>query len=58
MPLAGKGYWVTFTPDSKYAFVALASQNKVAVVDAQGRSIVAYLQVGTTPKRNLVITTR
>jgi YVTN family beta-propeller protein len=55
--LDGHGYWVTFTPDNRYAFIALARENKVAVVDAQTRGIVAYIDVGAAPKRNLVIST-
>jgi YVTN family beta-propeller protein len=49
---------LTFSPDGKYAFVAVAGQNRVAVVDAQRREVISYIDVGTNPKRNLVISVR
>ena len=55
MTLEGKGYWITFSLDNRYAFIALASQNKVAVIDTARKQLVRYLLVGDTPKRNVVI---
>ena len=55
VPLESKGYWLTFSPDGRWALVALSGANQVAVVDAKSRQIVARLPAGTAPKRNLVI---
>jgi DNA-binding beta-propeller fold protein YncE len=53
--MEGKGYWLTFAPDSKYGFVALPDRSQVAVVDAHSKRIINHLEVGEGPKRNLVI---
>ncbi|MBV1877174.1 MAG: hypothetical protein KUG79_05995 [Pseudomonadales bacterium] len=55
MTLEGMGYWLTFSLDSQYAFVALSSQNKVAVIDATKKQLVRYLAAGDAPKRNIVV---
>lgn len=49
-------YWLTFTPDSKYSFIAVRDKNKVAMVDTQTKEIITHIKVGDEPKRNLVIT--
>ncbi len=54
--LSGKGYWLTFSPDSRYAFIALKNRQQVAVVDAESKAVIRHLEVGQAPKRNLVIT--
>jgi len=55
LQLSGKGYWITFSPDSRYAVVALADRDQVAIVDARQKRIVRLLTVGHEPKRNMVI---
>lgn len=55
LTLPGKGYWLTFSPDSRYGFVALPGKDQVAVVDAATKKVVHLLDVGNTPKRNLVL---
>lgn len=45
--------WLTFTPDSKYLYVANAHSNTVSVVDVATRSEVEVIQVGQVPKRNI-----
>lgn len=55
LELAGKGYWLTFSSDSRYAFVALSDQDRVAVIDTATRKVTRYLPVGSAPKRNLVL---
>lgn len=55
--LPGKGYWLTFSPDGRHAFVALSDHSKVAMVDATSRRIVRLLKAGHQPKRNLVVST-
>ena len=51
----GRIYWLCFSPDSKYAYLAVRSKKKVCVVDTATKKIVGYAEVGNTPKRNLVI---
>ena len=51
----GKGYWITFSPDGRWALVALTERDRVAMIDAARRRIVAYLEVESGPKRNLVL---
>lgn len=56
IPMIGRIYWLCFSPDSKYAYVSVRSENKVAVVDCASKKVLTHLPVGDTPKRNLVIT--
>lgn len=53
--LSGKGYWLTFSPDSRYGFVALSERNAVAVVDSATRDVIRRIAVGNAPKRNVVL---
>jgi DNA-binding beta-propeller fold protein YncE len=53
--LEGKGYWVSFSPDSRYAFVSLYNRNKVVVIDTINKQVVQHLSVGNAPKRNIVV---
>jgi YVTN family beta-propeller protein len=53
--LESKAYWLTFSPDGRWALIALSEVNEVAVVDTQTRRVVARLPAGASPKRNLVI---
>ncbi len=55
VPLASKAYWLTFSPDGRWAAVALSGTDQVAIVDAAAREVVAQLPTGAGPKRNLVI---
>ncbi len=55
LTLEGKGYWLTFSPDNQYAFIALASLNKVAVIDTATKQLVRYLSAGDAPKRNVIV---
>jgi DNA-binding beta-propeller fold protein YncE len=55
LELASKAYWLTFSPDGRWALVALSDAGSVAVVDAAERRVVAQLEAGAAPKRNLVI---
>ncbi len=45
--------WLTFTPDSRYLYVANAHSNTVSVVDVATREEVEVIQVGQVPKRNI-----
>jgi len=53
--LDGKGYWLSFSPDSHYAAVALAELGQVAIIDAHEKRIIRVLDVGKRPKRNVII---
>ncbi len=53
--MPGRIYWVSFTPDSKYAFVSVRSKHQIAVVDCESKRIVRLLDVGREPKRTQVI---
>ena len=45
--------WLTFTPDSKRAYVANAGSNSVSVIDIAARREIAQIPVGQVPKRNI-----
>ena len=51
--LPAKGYWITFSPDGRYAFVALSGACGIAMIDTQTRRVVRLLKAGKHPKRNL-----
>ena len=55
IPLEARAYWLTFSPDGRFALVALSGADRVAVIDTTTREVVARLEVGAGPKRNLVI---
>ena len=44
--------WITFTPDSKLAYVANAVSNTVSVIDMETLKEVTQIPVGRGPKRN------
>jgi YVTN family beta-propeller protein len=44
--------WITFTPDSKLAYVANAVSNTVSVIDMEALREVTQIPVGKGPKRN------
>ena len=45
--------WLTFTPDSKFVYVANAGSNSVSVVDIAARKETTQIKVGQVPKRNV-----
>jgi YVTN family beta-propeller protein len=45
--------WVTFTPDSRFAYVANGNSNDVSVIDVAALKEVVRLPVGEAPKRNI-----
>lgn len=47
--------WITFTPDSRYAYVANAVSNTVSVIDVNALEEVTQIPVGKGPKRNGII---
>lgn len=56
IPMIGKIYWLCFTPDSKFAYVSVRSERKTCVVDTATKTVLKHIDVGDTPKRNLVLT--
>lgn len=48
-------YWVNFSPDSRYAYVALLQEKKMAVIDTETKEIVTLLETGDGPKRMMHI---
>ena len=55
LPMIGRIYWLSFTPDSRYAFISVRSENKVCVVDCRTKQILKHIEVGDTPKRSQVL---
>src|SRR5687767_9974163 len=45
--------WVTFTPDSKFVYIATENTNSVVVSDVPGLKEVTRIAVGKAPKRNI-----
>ena len=45
--------WLTFTPDSKFVYVANAGSNSVSVIDVAARKEITRVPVGQVPKRNI-----
>ncbi len=45
--------WVTFTPDSRFAYIANGNSNDVSVIDVTAMKEVARIPVGEAPKRNI-----
>ena len=56
IPMLGRVYWLCFSPDGSRAYIAVRSERKTCVVDAETKKVVTHIEVGDTPKRNLVIT--
>jgi YVTN family beta-propeller protein len=56
IPMGGRVYWLTFSPDGKTAYVSVRSRNETAVVDTETKKIVARVPAGREPKRLLVVT--
>jgi hypothetical protein len=54
--MPGKGYWLTFSPDNRYGFIALSDSDEVAVYSVANKSLLHRLSGGKSPKRNLVVT--
>lgn len=48
--------WITFSPDSKYAYAANGASDDVSVIDIERLVEVERIPVGTAPKRNITAT--
>jgi YVTN family beta-propeller protein len=48
--------WLTFSPDSRYVYVANGGSDDVSIIDVAARREVVRLPVGTAPKRNIAAT--
>jgi YVTN family beta-propeller protein len=53
--LGGRPDWVTFTPDSRFAYISTENTDSVVVVDVAARKEVARVRVGRSPKRNITL---
>ena len=53
--LKDDGYWLTFSPNDRFAFIALRDANEVVMIDTTSKETITHLIVGEKPKRNLVI---
>jgi YVTN family beta-propeller protein len=49
--LGGRPDWVTFTPDSKTAYISTENRNSTIALDVASRKRVATIPVGDNPKR-------
>lgn len=56
--LGGRPDWVTFTPDSRFVYIATENTDTVVAIDVQARTDVARIKVGKSPKRNITMTMR
>lgn len=46
-------FWMTFTPDSRFVYVANDASASVSAIDTQSMKEVARIPVGQVPKRNI-----
>lgn len=53
VPVGDDPDWLTFTPDSKYVYVACAGSNWDTVVDVKTMKALTHIPVGQVPKRNI-----
>jgi YVTN family beta-propeller protein len=53
VPVAVDPFWMTFTPDSKFVYVANDASASVSAIDTQLMKEVARIPVGQVPKRNI-----
>jgi YVTN family beta-propeller protein len=53
VPVGSHPDWLTFTPDSRFVYVANGHSDDVSVIDIATRQEVARLPVGSAPKRNI-----
>lgn len=55
VPVGSHPDWITFSPDSRYAYAANGHSDDVSVIDIQAMTEVVRLPVGAAPKRNIVL---
>ncbi len=55
IPMPGSVYWLTFSPDGRFAYVSVLTKNEVAVVDTASKRIVTTIPAGKAPKRLIVV---
>ena len=51
-PLSAVANWITFTPDSRQAYVSNAALRSVTAIDMKAMKVMATIPVGEVPKRN------
>jgi YVTN family beta-propeller protein len=47
--------WITFSPDSKYAYSANGASDDVSVIDIERMVEIERIKVGSAPKRNITV---
>jgi YVTN family beta-propeller protein len=53
VPVAVDPFWMTFTPDSRFVYVANDASASVSAIDTRSMKEVARIPVGQVPKRNI-----
>lgn len=53
VPVGSHPDWITFSPDSKYAYAANGDSNDVSVIDIAAVKEIARIPVNAAPKRNI-----
>jgi len=53
VPVAVDPFWMTFTPDSKFVYVANDASASVSAIDTHSMKEIARIPVGQVPKRNI-----
>jgi YVTN family beta-propeller protein len=53
VPVAVDPFWMTFTPDSNFVYVANDASASVSAIDTRSMKEVARIPVGQVPKRNI-----
>ena len=56
IPVAGPVYWITFSPDSRFAYASLRTKGQIAVIDTAKKEVVGRIDCGKEPKRLIVVT--
>src|SRR5215469_6877144 len=51
-PLSAVANWITFTPDSREAYISNAALRSVTAIDMKAMKVIATVPVGEVPKRN------
>ena len=54
--LGGRADWVTFTPDSRFVYIATENRDTTVALDVATRRVVSKIPVGRNPKRVVTMT--
>ena len=56
VPVGDHPDWITFSPDSKFAYAANGGSDDVSVIDLAAVKEIERIKVGSAPKRNITVT--